>query len=60
MRILFIFLVPVVSNASELYWVLNISTSPAFNFTFSYTIWIWFVLVGVIVGVKILKEAFRR
>lgn len=41
-------------------WVLPLTSSPAFNYTFSFTALVWASLIGVIIGVKILKEAFRR
>lgn len=41
-------------------WVLEFSSSPAFNFTFTYTIFTFIPILGVIVGVKVIKEAFRR
>ena len=43
-----------------MWWVLDLSTSPAFNFGFTYIAWIWLALIGVLIGAKILKEAFRR
>ncbi len=41
-------------------WILSISSSPAFNFGFSFTAVIWAWIIGAIVGVKLIKEAFRR
>jgi len=41
-------------------WMLDLTSSPAFNFGFSFTAIVWAWMVGAIIGVKILKEAFRR
>ncbi len=41
-------------------WMLDLTSSPAFNFAFSFTAIIWAWIVGVIIAVKVLKEAFRR
>jgi len=41
-------------------WVLDMTSSPAFNFAFSFTAIVWSWIIGVIIGVKVLKEAFRR
>lgn len=43
-----------------MWWVLDFTTSPAFNFTFTYFTFVWFTLIGIIAAVKVIKEAFRR
>lgn len=41
-------------------WVLNLTSSPSFNFGFSFTTYVWITLIGVIIVIKIIKEAVRR
>jgi len=41
-------------------WILELTSSPSFNFVFSFSTFTWIPIIGVVIGVKILKEAFRR
>ncbi|MGD9718164.1 MAG: hypothetical protein AB7U24_02900 [Sulfurimonadaceae bacterium] len=41
-------------------WILPLTSSPAFNFSFSFTALVWISIIGVVIGAKVLKEAFRR
>ena len=41
-------------------WILDLSSSPAFNYSFSFTAIVWSVTIGVVIGAKLLKEAYRR
>jgi len=41
-------------------WVLEMTSSPAFNFTFSFSLFVFIPIVGVIIVLKVIKEGFRR
>jgi len=38
-------------------WVIPITAFPAFNVSFSLGFWIWSVMIGVIVALKLFKHA---
>lgn len=41
-------------------WILEMTTSQSYNFVFTFGVFTFLPILGVIIGVKLLKEAFRR
>ncbi len=41
-------------------WIIELSSSPAFNFAFSFATYAFIPIIGVIVILKVIKEGFRR
>lgn len=39
------------------FWVLNLTAFPSFNVAFSLSFWVWLVMIGVIMGLKLFKHA---
>ncbi len=38
-------------------WVINLTAFPSFNVAFSLGFWVWSVMIGVIIGLKLFKHA---